>query len=258
MALGFVLTPYGKIPGGYFPAGQTIAYDGATEFLDDEPQFWTSGEAGYYYDTPLGAPRDATVPDWVNRQNYVPQSINTPPPIPRTTRTAPEWVDRQAQIKPGFLERRRIRRTLRELGRAGGLGAIPTDFELATVRGYLPVESGWVPTAQGYVTGGWSPPHGVNPAGPVPIAPRGDGRVTSGVAGLRGAFLGQGAEAVATDENGNASGPLMPGATTEEVMTALQAHNDRLFALAIVSTAAVAVSALIGLFRTLKLIREGQ
>lgn len=45
-------------------------------------------------------------------------------------------------------------------------------------------------------------------------------------------------------------------ATTEDVVAIMNAHNDRVFALTVVSTAAVAVSALVTIFRTLKLIRD--
>ncbi len=45
-------------------------------------------------------------------------------------------------------------------------------------------------------------------------------------------------------------------ATVEDVMATMVAHNDRVFALSLVSTFAVAVSALITMFRTVKLIRD--
>lgn len=45
-------------------------------------------------------------------------------------------------------------------------------------------------------------------------------------------------------------------ATTDDVVSMMNAHNDRVFALTVVSTTAVAVSALLTVFRTLKLIRE--
>ncbi len=47
-------------------------------------------------------------------------------------------------------------------------------------------------------------------------------------------------------------------ATTEDIVALMNAHNDRLFALTVVSTTAVAVSAIITVFRTLKLIRQGK
>lgn len=47
-------------------------------------------------------------------------------------------------------------------------------------------------------------------------------------------------------------------ASTMDIVQLMNAHNDRLFALTIVSTVAVAVSATIGIFRTLKLIRQGK
>jgi len=50
--------------------------------------------------------------------------------------------------------------------------------------------------------------------------------------------------------------PSAVPATTEDVVALMNAHNDRVFALTLVSTTAVAVSALLTVFRTLKLIRE--
>ncbi len=55
--------------------------------------------------------------------------------------------------------------------------------------------------------------------------------------------------------------PIVPVVNTaptsaEDLMATMLAHNDRVFALSIVSTFAVAVSALITVFRTVKLIRE--
>lgn len=45
-------------------------------------------------------------------------------------------------------------------------------------------------------------------------------------------------------------------ATTEDVVALMNAHNDRLFALTVVSTTAVAVSAIITVLRTISLIRQ--
>lgn len=47
----------------------------------------------------------------------------------------------------------------------GGLGAIPTDAELARNYGYTPVTSGWIHAKEGYVPSPWIPPGGWSPAG---------------------------------------------------------------------------------------------
>lgn len=171
MALGVILTPYGHTP-GYPPSGITRNARGATSWAGPfDPQFYTRGQAGFFYDTPLGG--------------------------------------------------------------------VPTDFDLARRRGFLPVVSGWVQTQQGYQTGGWLPPGGYYPGQPaaarVPLTPL-------GLNGLRDALP------PATETS--------PPATAEDVLAVLAAHNDRIFAITVVSTMAVAVSALIGLFRTLKLIKD--
>ena len=190
MALGIVLTPYGKLPNGNPPYGITYAYGGDGTYLTpDDPQHYTRGEAGYYPDTALGAPR------------------------------------------LGFFSK---------LKRSLGLGRNPTDFEIG--RGnypFLPFYSGWINTNQGYVTGPWLPPNGWSPDGvPQAIAPLQTQQVPLDhgyLAGLREGAL---------------------PATTEDVIAIMNAHNDRVFALTVVSTTAVAVSALVTLFRTLKLIKE--
>jgi hypothetical protein len=165
MSLGVVLTPFGHIPGS-FPAGTTYSSKGATSWAQPfDPQFYTRGQAGFYYDTPLG-----------------------------------------------------------------GLRGSPTDFELASRAGYLPVMSGWTVTNNGHQPGNWLPPDGGYPGQPAatryPLVPRG---------------LGDGTPA-----------------TADDVLAVMAAHNDRVFALTLVSTAAVAVSAMITIFRTLKLIKGGK
>jgi hypothetical protein len=47
----------------------------------------------------------------------------------------------------------------------GGLGAIPTDAELAKNYGYTPVTSGWINAKEGFFPAPWRTPGGWNPAG---------------------------------------------------------------------------------------------
>jgi hypothetical protein len=191
--LGIVLAPYGKIPGSY-PYGVTQSWGGNGVFLcPDDPQFNTQGEAGYYYDTPLGS------------------------------------------AKPGLFAKLR--------GKLG-LGRIPTDFELASKYGFTPTYSGWVATNRGYYTPAWEPPDGYYPGYPPPVQP---------LDGLRGApaFVPDGVTAAA------AAADTATPVTVDDVIAQMNAHNDRIFALTIVSTTAVAVSALVTMLRTLKLIRSG-
>src|SRR5688572_21427850 len=57
MALGIVLTPYGKIPGS-FPAAISYSYGGNGTFVEPhDPQYHQRGEDGYYHDTHLRSPR---------------------------------------------------------------------------------------------------------------------------------------------------------------------------------------------------------
>ena len=196
MALGIVLTPYGRNPDGTSPPF-AVNYSGVNRhdtLCPREPQFNTRGEQGMYYDTPLGG-LGATIARKIER-----------------------WkINRQRRLM--------------------GLGSIPTDAELATVRGYTPVASGWINSVspKGYVTGPWLPPNGADYSGtPAPIA-------LFGLRGLR-----------------EDPAVVPPAQTPVDVIAALQEHNDKVFALTLVSTAAVAVSAMIAIFRGLKLIHEGK
>lgn len=101
------------------------------------------------------------------------------------------------------------------------LGAIPTDAELATGRCYTPVSSGWINSKQGYVPGPWR--FGWDPAGSY-------GPQTS-LSGLR-------------------------DATADDVLAAMNAHNQRVFMLSVVSTVAVSISALFALYRNARLLKR--
>lgn len=102
-----------------------------------------------------------------------------------------------------------------------GDGMTPTDAELATGRCYTPVHSGWINTQNGFVPGTWR--FGWNPAG--------DYGPPSSLNGL--------GEASATD-----------------VLAAMNAHNARMFQLAVVSTTAVSISALFTLWTRWKRLKN--
>lgn len=102
-----------------------------------------------------------------------------------------------------------------------GDGATPTDAEIAkTYVCYTPVHSGWINTKQGYVPGTWR--FNWNPAGPY-------GPQTS-LSGLGALPAGMTAEASATD-----------------IFNSMNAHNHRMFMLAVISTSAVSITALVSL-----------
>ncbi len=120
-----------------------------------------------------------------------------------------------------------------------GLGTIPTDFEMARGQGmpYTPVNNGWIAAKEGYFMPTYIPPYG-RPSGGLPIPVETPGFSGFSLRGLR------------------ETAPVPPPASVEDVLAVMNAHNDRIFALSLVSTTAVAVSALLTVFRTLKLIRE--
>jgi hypothetical protein len=145
------------------------------------------------------------------------------------------------RAKPSWWQRWKARRALR------GLGAIPTDFEMAQNMGYTPVASAWVASDQGYLTPPWLPPDGWAQGGyPPPIQPNDGGSRPEPASAMRFQLGGLRDDA--------APAP----ATADDLIATLNAHNDRVFALTLVSTSAVAISAMITIFRTLRLIRSSK
>jgi len=126
--------------------------------------------------------------------------------------------------KPGFLER--MKRRLQ--GKRNGLGSIPTDTELASRYGYTPVNSGWIASNQGYYTGPWIPPNGYRPAG---------------------------AFGPPTSLN-DAAPAAMPVATANDVIAVLNAHNDRMFTLTLITTVVGGLAATLAIVRTVRAIRN--
>ncbi len=110
------------------------------------------------------------------------------------------------------------------------LGAIPTDAELATNYGYTPVASGWINSKdQGYVTGPWR--FGWDPAGAY---------------GPPSSLNGLGADAL----------PVSAADAAASAVMALQENQARAFKLMIVSTSAIALSALLAAWKTARDIRK--
>jgi len=106
---------------------------------------------------------------------------------------------------------------------------VPTDFNMSQMLQYTPVTRAWVVSKEAYRPAPWLPPNGWNQAGAFGPGP-----------------------AWRQDESLNGFGQ----ATAEDAIRALHAHNQRIFALTFVSTAAVATAALLGAYRTVRLLRE--
>lgn len=131
-----------------------------------------------------------------------------------------------------------------------GLGAVPTDLQLATQRGYTPVFSQWAPGKTGaYSPLPWIPPTG-SPRSTLPGDPPGyaQGYMTQ-LAGPRMTMLG-------ADGDPTATSPLAPPTTAPAEYNAGQAaveelkrHQDRMYSLSILSAAAVAMTAMVNVFR---------
>jgi len=71
--LGFILAPLGQKVEGQYPNEINYAYGGAGTYLcPADPQFNTSGEPGFYYDTPLGGPAIPTDAELAKNYGYTP------------------------------------------------------------------------------------------------------------------------------------------------------------------------------------------
>lgn len=106
-----------------------------------------------------------------------------------------------------------------------GDGAIPSDAEMVNnTQCYTPVQSGWINTQAGFVPGTWR--FGWNPAGAYgPPSSLGDA--------------------------------IPPTATSAaDVLAAINAHNEKMFRLQVVTAIAVATSAAIASYRQIRLMRR--
>lgn len=124
-----------------------------------------------------------------------------------------------------------------------GVGAVPTDMQLATQYGYTPVVSQWIPFRQGaYSPAPWAPPHG-RPTPNDPAFMTAWGKYAAprfhrpGVAGPVADVVTENADVVA---------PADPATAAVEE---LKMHQNRMYMLGIVSAAAVASTALVNVFR---------
>jgi hypothetical protein len=218
MSLGIVLAPYGQLPNGNYPYNITFSRGGDGTYLGPrDPQFYTQGEQGYYYDTPLG--------------------------------DLPEYGAAQAAVivrsAPGLITKWRMKRAMKRARKLMGMGAIPTDAEMAYNRGYTPVESGWIATTnQGNIPGPWNPPNGWLQMGA--FGPRIAPRTPTGLSGFYG--LGDDTAVAAAGAQAAASA----------IDTTLQDYQNRMFKLTIISTAIVALSATLATWRTWKQLKRDE
>lgn len=222
MSLGIILAPYGKIPGAY-PSAINYSYGGDGQYLcPEDPQFNERDQQGMYFDTMLGG--------GMGKARFVSRRVRGADGRVYTQRVG---IDGTQHSLAGlsWWQRHKLRQYYKNLTVQANadrvsspfLGAIPTDAELSTVYQYTPVTSGWVAAKEAFFPSPWLPPNGWNQAGAYGPQPQ-----------LRGV------------------GETSP----DDVIASLNAHNQRVFALTMVSTAAVAISALLGAFRTIKALRE--
>ncbi len=112
-----------------------------------------------------------------------------------------------------------------------GSGGIPTDADLSSIYGYTPYNNGWVAFQNGNYPGSWTSPNGYQPGIPMQHNP-------APLAGLRDAAT------------------IPPQATPNDMIMALNEHNQRMFTLAVVSTVVAGVAAMVTLYRATKGLRE--
>lgn len=139
--------------------------------------------------------------------------------------------------RPGIFERMRTNRAIAKALQGGGLGrSVPSDFEIAPYYTWVPQIDGWVTAKEGFNPGTWIPPNGWNPAGAYgpPMTPP-TYTYPGPLGGLRDTVQPTPADLIAT----------------------LNDHNQKIFTLSIITTIAVATSAILSAWRTSKQLKHG-
>lgn len=142
----------------------------------------------------------------------------------------------------GYFARRRAKKALR------GLGMIPTDANIAAMRGYMPFMGGWIGTPDGSRMGGYLPPGNWDSAGAYGVNP-------GATAPWRQGF----ADATPVDVI-NTGAPVIdpPQQQAIDIVAALNDHNSKVFTLTVVSTLATTIAALLTAIRTSRLLKEDE
>lgn len=147
--------------------------------------------------------------------------------------------------KPGFFARLRAKSMQKKRGLSG---SIPTDADLTDVYGFQPFIAGNISNSSGpaYV-GPWTPPNGWQQGYGF-----GPNRGFSGLGDPAPTVLVQ-----APDDPGVTVPAAPSGATVDDVIAAMTEQNQKMFTLAVVSTTAMAISALLTIYRTRSLLKRG-
>ena len=113
----------------------------------------------------------------------------------------------------------------------------PPDMAYQATYGFVPQMSGWITTKEGFVQSPWVPPNGWQPAP----------RQLSGCSNCAGPQL-RGLNDIPTDANVDPE--------VARVLSAMNDHNQKVFTLSIVTTLAVAVSAIVSIARNTRELRK--
>lgn len=226
MTLGIVLAPYNRVPGA-FPYGVGYSYGGNGTFLcPEDPQHNQNGEPGFYADTQLGS----ATPEYAFVQNMVSAVKNLVAARPRIAQSQgwlSKFKSRQALgiPTPEWVVTSGSHPSLRGLG-----SSVPGDLELYNTYSYAPHMTGWVVNKDGFVQTPWNPPNGWRSS---PL---------SGLAGPAPQLMD------------------IPQANIDpNVAKVLQAMNDqnaKMFTLSIITTLAVALSAVVSIVRNTRELRK--
>lgn len=135
-----------------------------------------------------------------------------------------------------------------KMHRRGLSGSIPTDADLAPIYGYQPFIAGNIANSSGpaYV-GPWVPPNGWQQG-----MAFGPNRGFSGFGDASPTVVVQ-----APQDPGTTVPPAPSGATVDDVIAAMTEQNQKMFTLAVVSTTAMAISAVLTIYRTRSLLKRG-
>jgi hypothetical protein len=142
----------------------------------------------------------------------------------------------------GLLEkfrRNRAAKAIRKQRGMRGLGSsVPGDIELAPTYGYTPHMTGWVHFKEGFYQNPWVSPDGWRPS---PLS-------GLGCPGSCPSYAMHGLAQIPTNA------PIDPEVAS--VLKAMNDHNQKVFTLSIITTLAVAVSAIVTTIRNTKALRE--
>lgn len=157
----------------------------------------------------------------------------------------------------GLFGRMRAKRIAKALY---GLGSIPTNFDLAPTYGWVPMIDSMVAAKEGYTVGTWIPPNGYQPGPYSPMSTPGYGAGLGFLRDSTGSTVTPATAPPVVSTTGTTPNDVQAAANAaaSAIDATLQAHQDRMFKLTIVSTAVVALSAMVATIRSWRQIKRDE